>query len=68
MRYTSRLHFVIESANIKTLKDRKYAAENLGRCKVLYDELAAKQEKAFSCVTSLNAEAIEAIQLELDGT
>lgn len=58
----------IANLNIKTLKGRKYAADNVHRCDELYKELAAKQEKAFSCVTSLNAEAIASIQLVLDGT
>jgi len=58
----------IANLNIKTLKGRKYAADNLNRCDELYKELVAKQTKAFSCVTSLNAEAIASIQLELDGT
>lgn len=58
----------IANLNIKTLKGRKYANENVGRCDDLYKELAAKQSKAFSCVTSLNAEAIASIQLELEGT
>lgn len=58
----------IANLNIKTLKGRKYAADNIGRCDELYKELSSKQTKAFSCVTSLNAEAIASIQLELDGT
>jgi formiminotetrahydrofolate cyclodeaminase len=58
----------IANLNIKTLKGRKYASDNLHRCDALYQELAVKQAKAFSCVTSLNAEAIASIQLELDGT
>lgn len=58
----------IANLNIKTLKGRKYAVENLNRCDELYRELSAKQAKAFSCVTSLNAEAIASIQLELEGT
>lgn len=58
----------IANLNIKTLKGRKYAEDNLGRCDELYKELSAKQTKAFSCVTSLNAEAIASIQIELDGT
>jgi len=58
----------IANLNIKTLKGRKYAVDNLHRCDDLYQELSAKQAKAFSCVTSLNAEAIASIQLELDGT
>jgi formiminotetrahydrofolate cyclodeaminase len=58
----------IANLNIKTLKGRKYAADNLARCDELYRELATKQSKAYSCVTSLNAEAIASLQLEIDGT
>jgi formiminotetrahydrofolate cyclodeaminase len=58
----------IANLNIKTLKGRKYAAENLSRCDTLYKDLATKQAKAFLCVKSLNAEAIASNQLELDGT
>jgi len=58
----------IANLNIKTLRGRKYAVDNLGRCDNLYRELAKKQAKAVSCVTSLNAEAIASIQRELDGT
>ena len=58
----------IANLNLKTLGNRKYAAENVSRCDAIYRELIAKQAKAFSCVTSLNAEAIASIQLELDGT
>lgn len=58
----------IANLNIKTLKGRKYAADNLSRCGDLYKELSAKQAKAFSCVTSLNAEAIASMQLKLEGT
>lgn len=58
----------IANLNIKTLRGRKYAAENLQRCEALYRELSAKQTKAFSCVTSLNKEAIASIQLQLEGT
>lgn len=56
----------IANLNLKTLKGRNYASENVGRCDQLYKELTAKQTKAFSCVTSLNAEAIAAIQIRLD--
>ncbi|WP_435014166.1 cyclodeaminase/cyclohydrolase family protein [Xanthomonas arboricola] len=58
----------IANLNIKTLNGRKYAIENLSRCNDFYSELVAKQTKALSCVTSLNAEAIVSIQLQLDGT
>lgn len=57
----------IANLNIKTLKGRKYAAENVNRCDELYKELSAKQARAFACVTSLNAEAIASIQVDLDG-
>lgn len=55
----------IANLNVKTLKKRKYAKDNLARCAELYKQVSAKQLRAFSCVTSLNAEAIEAVQLEL---
>lgn len=58
----------IANLNIKTLGKRKYASENINRCDALYQELSTKQIKAFSCVTSLNAEAISAVQFELAGT
>ena len=58
----------IANLNIKTLNGRKYATDNLHRCGELCTDLNAKQTKAFSCVTSLNAEAIATIQLQLDGT
>jgi hypothetical protein len=58
----------IANLNIKTLNRRKYAADNLHRCDKLYKELAAKQTTAFACVTSLNAEALTSIQLELERT
>lgn len=57
----------IVNLNLKTLKKRKYAADNVERCEKLYRELQAKQNKAFSCVTSLSSEAITSIQLELRG-
>jgi formiminotetrahydrofolate cyclodeaminase len=56
----------IANLNVKTLKGRKYASENLTRCSDLYRKLETKQAKAFSCVTSLNAEALASIQLELE--
>lgn len=55
----------ITNLNLKTLKDRKYATEKIARCEELYKELTHKQARAFECVTSLNSEAISAIQLEL---
>jgi methenyltetrahydrofolate cyclohydrolase len=58
--------FII-NLNLKSLKDRKSAEQILQKCGSLYEGLQAKQISAFSCVTSLNKEAIEAIQLELGG-
>ncbi|RFC37292.1 MAG: Formiminotetrahydrofolate cyclodeaminase [Candidatus Nitrotoga sp. SPKER] len=55
----------IANLNLKTLKDRKFAGEKIARCEELYKELTHKQTRAFECVTSLNSEAISAIQLEL---
>lgn len=55
----------ISNLNLKALKDRKFAQENIHRCDDLYSQLTQKQSKAFECVTSLNSEAIDAIQLDL---
>lgn len=58
----------IANLNLKSLGGRRYATENIQRCAELYSQLEAKQAKAFSCVTSLNAEALSAIQLSIEGT
>lgn len=58
----------IANLNLKTLRGRKYAADNIDRCEGIYKELASKQAEAFSCVTSLNAEALASIQLEIEET
>lgn len=58
----------VANLNLKTLKDRKYATSNISRCEDYYSRLQTKQTKAFSCLVSLNSEALDAIQLELDGT
>ncbi|MDN3637361.1 cyclodeaminase/cyclohydrolase family protein [Simiduia curdlanivorans] len=58
----------IANLNLKTLKGRNYAASNIKKCDELYQRLNVKQTKAFSCVVSLNSEALEAIQLELPET
>lgn len=55
----------IANLNLKTLKDRKFAGDKIARCEELYKELTHKQTRAFECVTSLNSEAISAIQLDL---
>jgi formiminotetrahydrofolate cyclodeaminase len=59
--------FII-NVNLKTLRDRKYAKDNIERCAKAYADLQAKQVQAFTCVTSLSAEALEAIQLDLPAT
>lgn len=56
--------FII-SLNLKTLKDRKYSQSKLSQCSDLYSTLQSKQAAAFGCITSLNTEAIKAVQLEL---
>lgn len=56
--------FII-SLNLKALKERKYSQSKMGKCADLYSTLQSKQAAAFACVTSLNTEAIEAVQLEL---
>jgi len=58
----------IANLNLKTLKGRNYAVSNIKKCDELYQRLNVKQTKAFSCVVSLNSEALEAIQLELPET
>jgi formiminotetrahydrofolate cyclodeaminase len=58
----------VTNLNLKTLKGRKFAQKNISKCDDYYNRLQIKQEKAFSCVVSLNAEALDAIQLELAGT
>jgi formiminotetrahydrofolate cyclodeaminase len=56
--------FII-SLNRKTLRGRKYSHDKIGRCNELYVSMQSKQAAAFKCVTSINAEAISAVQLEL---
>lgn len=56
--------FII-NLNLKTLKRRKYAKENLARIQELQRKLGSLQTKAFSCVTDISTESLETIQLEL---
>ena len=56
--------FII-NLNLKTLKRRKYAKENLVRIQELQRKLGSLQTKAFSCVTDISTESLETIQLEL---
>ncbi|ENN6811419.1 cyclodeaminase/cyclohydrolase family protein [Vibrio fluvialis] len=56
----------IANLNLKTLKKRKYAKENVTRCQKLQDNLSKLQTQAFSCVTTISSESIGSIQLELD--
>jgi len=58
----------IANLNLKTLRGRRYASDNIDRCEEVYRELASKQAEAFSCVNSLNAEALASIQLEIEVT
>ncbi|MGF6766063.1 formiminotetrahydrofolate cyclodeaminase [Paraburkholderia sp. GAS33] len=51
----------IVNLNIKSLKDRNYAKDNIGRCTEQFAELQRKQVTAFSCVTSLNVEALTSL-------
>jgi formiminotetrahydrofolate cyclodeaminase len=57
--------FII-NLNLKTLKRRKYAGENLSRVEALQQKLESLQARAFSCVTSISSESVESIQLELN--
>lgn len=56
--------FII-NLNLKTLKRRKYATENIKKCTELLKKLEVLQTRAFSCVISISSESIESIQLEL---
>ncbi|MGG8497166.1 cyclodeaminase/cyclohydrolase family protein [Tenacibaculum sp. TC6] len=56
--------FII-NLNLKTLKRRKYARENLKRVQELQKKLEELQTRAFSCVSSLSQESLASIQLEL---
>jgi formiminotetrahydrofolate cyclodeaminase len=56
----------IVNLNIKILKDRQYAKDNASKTQDLYAMIEKLQARAFSQVTSLNKEAIGAIQLELE--
>ncbi|MCA8115568.1 cyclodeaminase/cyclohydrolase family protein [Burkholderia cepacia] len=58
----------IANLNIKSLKGRRYATANVGRCAELHAELGKKQTRAFGCILSLNAEALAAVQLDLIAT
>ncbi|NSX02753.1 cyclodeaminase/cyclohydrolase family protein [Cupriavidus gilardii] len=55
----------ITNLNLKSLGGRRYARDNIVRCADFYAKLQERQASAFQCVTSLNAEALEAVQLEL---
>jgi formiminotetrahydrofolate cyclodeaminase len=56
----------IANLNLKTLKNRKYAKENMNRCQNLQDNLNKLQTQAFSCVIAISSESVRAIQLELE--
>lgn len=56
----------IANLNIKRLKERNYARDNIDRCATILVLLQQKQQTALGCVTSLNAEALDS--LSIDGT
>lgn len=56
----------IANLNLKTLKRRNYAKNNIGKCQELQTKLNDLQTKAFSCVTQISSESLESIQLELE--
>lgn len=58
--------FII-NLNLKTLSRRKYAKDNIDRCRALQVRLEEFQTKAFSCVTNISSESLRMIQLELVG-
>lgn len=55
----------IANLNMKRLKNRVYAREHVTTCSELYKTLQRRQTRAFRCVTSLNTEAVKAIQIPL---
>lgn len=58
----------IANLNIKGLKERNYATDNIGRCTALLELLQQKQLVALGCVTSLNAEALDSLASEASGS
>lgn len=54
----------IANLNIKGLKERNYARDNIDRCAALLALLQQKQQTALGCVTSLNAEALDSLAVE----
>jgi len=54
----------IANLNIKRLKERNYARDNIDRCAALLALLQQKQQTALGCVTSLNAEALDSLAIE----
>jgi methenyltetrahydrofolate cyclohydrolase len=52
----------IVSLNLKTLKSRKFAHERVALSDELFGRLQNKQQTAFRCVITLNAESVGAIQ------
>jgi formiminotetrahydrofolate cyclodeaminase len=56
--------FII-NLNLKTLRRRNYSNDNLKRIQVIQKKLEEIQVRAFSCVTSISAESLDSIQLEL---
>jgi hypothetical protein len=55
----------IVNLNLKTLGNRVYAREQMGRCNDFMESLRRKQSRFFSCVAEINAEATQAIQIDL---
>ncbi|NMH64503.1 cyclodeaminase/cyclohydrolase family protein [Shewanella salipaludis] len=56
--------FII-NLNLKTLKKRKYSKLNIAKVIELQKKLQQMQDKAFSCVTTISSESIDAVQLKL---
>jgi formiminotetrahydrofolate cyclodeaminase len=54
----------IANLNIKRLKERNYARDNIDRCAAVLALLQQKQQTALGCVTSLNAEALDSLAIE----
>lgn len=56
----------ITNLNLKSLKKRKYASENIKKLEELQNRLNELQTKAFSCITAISSESLKSIQLELE--
>jgi methenyltetrahydrofolate cyclohydrolase len=55
----------ISNLNLKTLGTRNYSRSNMQKCNRLMDQLQTKQQQVFQCVADINAEALSAVEADL---